>query len=99
MNLQAIRRPDWPDTRDMDPDRAIDRLTTALSSWVLENASDLELVDIIGAAVEEIFVPYRLTYPDILRTWLDLHADAQKSDGNDAPILFERIIEITQRGE
>lgn len=94
MTAKTINRPDFPDTSDLDSEQAIEELRSTLSEWVVDNAGELEPEDVIGAATEEIFVPFRLTYPDILRTWLEIHAEIQGTT-DEAQILIEKIIEIT----
>lgn len=95
MAPESATYPSFPDTSELDQDEAVQSLTGTLSSWILNNASELNPTEAIGPATEEIFVPYRFTYADILRTWLELHAEAQKEQDDDAQILLEKIIETT----
>lgn len=95
MSTQSSAYPDFPDTSELTEDEAIKALKRSMSSWIMTNAEELEPTQVIAPATEEVFVPYRFTYPDILRTWLELHADAQDGDDADAQILLEKVIETT----
>jgi hypothetical protein len=92
---KSITRPDFPDTTELPDSEAIEELKNTVIDWVDNRAESLDVTDVIGAVTEEIFVPYSFGYPDILRSWLELHSRAKSRDNDQAMILLEKIIETT----